>query len=123
MLKTLSHRIKILPDDKGGEYMSKDFGEFLVNGGIARQHTVCGEPHQNGVAERANCTLEESATACNRVSSSSLILGPCYYHPGPCTEQVTHKLHLVGISLILASMGRNPMCLILGCLVALLMST
>ena len=43
--------------------MSKDFGEFLVNAGISRQHTVCGEPHQNGVAEHANRTLEESATA------------------------------------------------------------
>ena len=27
----------------------------------------------------------------NSVSSSSLILGSCHYHPGPCMEQVTHS--------------------------------
>src|SRR5882672_5138557 len=59
----VGHKIKNLQDDKGGEYISKEFGEFLVNAEIARQHTVHGEPHQNGVAEHANRTLEESATA------------------------------------------------------------
>jgi hypothetical protein len=57
------HKIKALRDDKGGEYMSNVFGDFLAAAGIARQHTVCNEPHQNGVAECANHTLEECATA------------------------------------------------------------
>jgi hypothetical protein len=56
-------QIKTLRDDKGGEYMSKEFDAFLANAGIARQHTVRNEPHQNGVAERANRTLAEGATA------------------------------------------------------------
>jgi hypothetical protein len=57
------HKIKALRDDKGGEYMSNVFGGFLAAAGISRQHTVRNEPHQNGVAERANRTLEEGATA------------------------------------------------------------
>src|SRR5215510_3977976 len=56
-------RIKTLRDDKGGEYMSNEFGKFLEEAGIARQHTVHNEPHQNGVAERANRTFAEGATS------------------------------------------------------------
>jgi len=56
-------KIKCLRDDKGGEYMSKEFDSFLAASGIARQHTVRNEPHQNGVAERANRTLAEGVTA------------------------------------------------------------
>lgn len=58
----LNRKIKALRDDKGGEYMSKEFDSFLASAGIARQHTVRNEPHQNGVAERANRTLSEGVT-------------------------------------------------------------
>jgi hypothetical protein len=56
-------RIKVMRDDKGGEYMSLEFERFLADNGIMRQHTVRNEPHQNGVAERVNRTLAEQATA------------------------------------------------------------
>ena len=59
----LNAKIKCLRDDKGGEYMSKDFDSFLKAAGIHRQHTVRAEPHQNGVAERANRTIGEGVTA------------------------------------------------------------
>ena len=59
----LGYKIKALRDDKGGEYMSREFTEHLASCGIARQHTVRNEPHQNGVAERANRTLAEGITA------------------------------------------------------------
>jgi len=52
-------RIGSLRDDKGGEYMSKDFEAFCIDHGIQRQHTVRNRPQQNGVAERANRTIEE----------------------------------------------------------------
>lgn len=55
--------IKALRDDKGGEYMSKAWDDFCVTKGIHRQHTVRNEPHQNGVAERANRTISEGITA------------------------------------------------------------
>ena len=58
----LNCRIKALRDDKGGEYMSKEWEDLCRREGIARQHTVRAEPHQNGVAERANRTLKEGIT-------------------------------------------------------------
>ena len=55
----LNCRIKGLRNDKGGEYMSAEWESFCAAEGIQRQHTVRAEPHQNGVAERANRTLME----------------------------------------------------------------
>jgi hypothetical protein len=51
--------IKILRDDKGGEYIGKEFDEFCAEHGIQRQHSVRARPQQNGVAERANRTMEQ----------------------------------------------------------------
>ena len=58
----LGSTIKSLRDDKGGEYMSNEFNAYLAAAGITRQHTVRNEPHQNGVAERANRTIAEGIT-------------------------------------------------------------
>lgn len=56
-------RIQATRDDKGGEYMPAAWNEFCATHGIQRQHTVRNEPHQNGVAERANRTIIEAVTA------------------------------------------------------------
>src|SRR5438445_9145531 len=56
-------KIKILRDDKGGEYMSNAFLKFTQECGILRQHTTRNRPQQNGVAERANRVLGECITA------------------------------------------------------------
>ena len=58
-----SRRIKAMIDDKGGEYMSAAFLTFTSQCGIERLHTVRNRPQQNGVAERANRTIQEHATA------------------------------------------------------------
>ena len=42
--------------------MSKEWDQFCAAAGIHRQHTIRDEPHQNGVAERANRTLAEGIT-------------------------------------------------------------
>ena len=55
--------IKKFRCDKGGEYMSNEFIDFLNASGIAKQYTVRNRPQQNGVAERANRTLAERITA------------------------------------------------------------
>ena len=52
-------RMGSLRDDKGGEYMSREFEAFCIDHGIQRQHTVRSRPQQNGVAERVNRTIEE----------------------------------------------------------------
>lgn len=47
--------------DNGGEYVSKEFEEYLKSRGINHELTVPYSPAQNGVAERMNRTLMESA--------------------------------------------------------------
>lgn len=54
-------KIKILQSDNGGEYCSKEFDKYLEKCGIQRRLTVPHTPQQNGVAERKNRTLVESA--------------------------------------------------------------
>ena len=46
-------KLGTLRDDKGGEYMSREFEVFCIENGIQRQHTVRNHPQQNGVAERS----------------------------------------------------------------------
>ena len=56
-------RMKAVRDDKGGEWMSNVQKQFFAEQGIQFQHTVRAEPHQNGVAERANRTIAEHVTS------------------------------------------------------------
>ena len=56
-------KLLCLRDDKGGEYMSSEFNQYCIDNGIERQHTVRNRPQQNGVAERANRTMEEGVVA------------------------------------------------------------
>jgi len=57
--KLTGAKLGTLRDDKGGEYMSTEFEAFCIDQGIQRQHSVRNRPQQNGVAERANRTMEE----------------------------------------------------------------
>ena len=52
-------RIKTLRTDRGGEYMSKAFKNYLNEHGIHHQKTVPYTPLQNGVAERKIIILME----------------------------------------------------------------
>ena len=56
-----SQSIGVLRSDNGGEYVSKNFEFYLKNKGIHHELTAPYSPAQNGVAERANRTLMESA--------------------------------------------------------------
>ena len=53
--------IKALRSDRGGEYMSEEFTDFLKEYGIRAESTAAYSPQQNGVAERLNRTLCEAA--------------------------------------------------------------
>ena len=50
-------KIKFLRSDRGGEYLSYEFGVHLKNCGIVSQPPPPGTPQRNGVSERRNCTL------------------------------------------------------------------
>ena len=53
----LGKPLKKLRSDLGGEYLDKEFEDFLIEHGIVSQLTRPGTPQQNGVAERRNRTL------------------------------------------------------------------
>src|SRR6266496_1585355 len=50
-------KIKFLPSDHGGEYLSYKFGLHLKQCGIVSQLMPPGTPQGNGVSERRNHTL------------------------------------------------------------------
>ncbi|KAF1332536.1 Integrase catalytic core protein, partial [Globisporangium splendens] len=54
-------RVKVLRSDNGGEYVSNKFAAFCRNRGIVQQFTPPYTPQLNGVAERMNRMLVESA--------------------------------------------------------------
>ena len=58
--KSSGMKVKVLHTDNGGEYVSKEFEEYLTKHGIQHELTVSKTPQQNGVAERMNRTLVES---------------------------------------------------------------
>ncbi|PKI53605.1 hypothetical protein CRG98_025996 [Punica granatum] len=53
--------IETLRSDRGGEYMSTEFGDFQNEHGIVCQFTPPGTPQLNGVSERRNRTLLDMA--------------------------------------------------------------
>ena len=52
-------KLKMLRTDRGGEYTSSEFEEFLRSVGVRHERTIPKTPEQNGVAERCNRTLVE----------------------------------------------------------------
>ena len=54
-------QISKLRSDNGGEYSSQEFEAYLKSKGIQHELSVAYSPQQNGVAERLNRTLMESA--------------------------------------------------------------
>ena len=56
-------RVKIVRDDKGGEYESRAFCQLYAEAGIFRHLTAPATPQQNGVAERFSRTAEERDVA------------------------------------------------------------
>jgi hypothetical protein len=56
-------KIKVLQEDKGGEYMSRVFDNYLRSESIVRRHSTRNRPQQNGMAERGNRTVDEHTTA------------------------------------------------------------
>jgi transposase InsO family protein len=68
-------RLRCLRSDGGGEYHSGQFTAYLRANGITRQTTPPHTPEHNGVAERANRTLVESAKCMMHTSG----LPPTYW--------------------------------------------
>ncbi len=54
-------RVHTLRSDNGGEYGGKEFNSWLSKKGIKHESSAPYNPEQNGVSERANRTVVESA--------------------------------------------------------------
>src|SRR3954468_24967821 len=65
-------KIKFLRSDRGGEYLSYEFGEHLKKCGILSQLTPPGTPQHNGVSEHLNRTLLDMV--CSMMSLTDLPL-------------------------------------------------
>jgi transposase InsO family protein len=65
-------KIKFLRSDRGGEYLSYEFGEHLRDCGIVPQLTPPSTPQRNGVFERRNQTLLDMV--CSMMSLTDLPL-------------------------------------------------
>ena len=61
-------KIKFLRSDRGGEYLSYEFGMHLKTCGIVSQLTPPGTPQRNGVSERRNRTLLDMVRSMMSVS-------------------------------------------------------
>ncbi|CAI7832845.1 unnamed protein product [Closterium sp. NIES-53] len=53
--------VKAIRTDRGGEFLSKDFSFWVKKNGIRHSLTVPYSPAMNGIAERANWTITETA--------------------------------------------------------------
>ena len=65
-------KIKFLRSDRGGEYLSYEFGLHLKECGIVSQLTPPGTPQRNGVPERHNRTLLEMVRSMMSLTDSPL---------------------------------------------------
>ncbi|CAI7879959.1 unnamed protein product [Closterium sp. NIES-53] len=68
--------VKAIRTDRGGEFLSKEFSLWLKKNGIRHSLTMPYSPTMNGIAERANRTITESA--CGLLVEAGL---PEYFWP------------------------------------------
>ena len=68
-------KIKFLRSDRGGEYLSYEFGLHLKQCGIVSQLTPPGTPQHNGVSERHTRTLLDIMQS--MMFLTTIVLGLC----------------------------------------------
>ena len=85
----LGRKIKMLRSDRGGEYLSIEFNDYLKECGIVSQLTPPRTPQLNGVAERRNRTLLDMVRS--MMSRATL---PIHFW-GYALETAAHILNLV----------------------------
>ena len=69
--KQCGQHIKCFRFDNGGEYVSQQFEEYLLQSGISWKRYVPHTPQQNGMVERKNKTLVEMACCILRAKGIS----------------------------------------------------
>ena len=91
-LRTRFNRgVEIFRTDGGGEWIGKEFQQWLQNEGVVHHTTRPYTPEQNGVAERYNRTVMESARCMLYAKSVPLYLW---------TEAVHHANYVLNRTLM-----------------------
>uniref|UniRef100_A0ABD2WA73 Integrase catalytic domain-containing protein n=1 Tax=Trichogramma kaykai TaxID=54128 RepID=A0ABD2WA73_9HYME len=95
--KQTGHSIKELQSDGGGEYDNRKLDNLCKDAGIKRRFTVPHTPQQNGLAERKNRTLVETASClltqsglpksfwAEAIMTANYIRNRCYTNTIGCT--------------------------------------
>uniref|UniRef100_A0A0K2UGK1 Integrase catalytic domain-containing protein n=1 Tax=Lepeophtheirus salmonis TaxID=72036 RepID=A0A0K2UGK1_LEPSM len=95
--KETGKREKCLRSDNGGEYISKEFIEYLVSEAIKIELVLTRNPVQIGVSERINRTLIESVRALLSGLAikfwAELVKTAVYIHNRCTTKTVEEKAH------------------------------
>ena len=73
--KQLGRSIKSLRSDRGGEYLSQAFLDYLRDNGILSQWTPPYTPQHNGVVERRNQALLDMVRS--MMGKAEILLGLC----------------------------------------------
>ena len=91
-------QIKVLRSDNGGEYKSTKFAKFCADRGIIHKFTPPHTPELNGVAERMNRALVESARCMleyaglpNKYGGEAVITAQFLRNPLPTRAQDPHN--------------------------------
>lgn len=79
MERQLKLKLKAFRSDNGGEYVSKQLQKWAAEKGIQWEFTVPYNPHQNGVAERANRTILEKTRTMLLAANLKKSLWPLAY--------------------------------------------
>ncbi|KAJ9546672.1 LOW QUALITY PROTEIN: hypothetical protein OSB04_019215 [Centaurea solstitialis] len=87
----LDRKIKFLRSDRGGEYLSDEFDNHLMECGIVSQLTPPYTPQMNGVKEKSYFTRYGTIDDVS-LYATSLILGLCARDRSVHTEQGTNKI-------------------------------
>ncbi|CAI7844471.1 unnamed protein product [Closterium sp. NIES-53] len=85
--------VKAIRTDRGGEFLSKEFSLWLKKNGIRHSLTMPYSPAMNGIAERANRTITE--TARGLLIEAGL---PDYFWPDACYLKLRGVLEEIGFT-------------------------
>ncbi|KAD5961360.1 hypothetical protein E3N88_12833 [Mikania micrantha] len=90
-------KVKVLRSDNGGEYMSREFNDFLNDCQIGRQLTCPYTPQQNGVSERKNRHLAEVSGS---LMHSKNVPGQFWAEAMQTAAYVTNRLPQQGLNFL-----------------------
>jgi transposase InsO family protein len=78
--REIDKKLKVLRTDNGGEFTSVQFGKYCAGEGIQRHHSAPYSPQQNGVVERRNQMIVNTARSILRAWNM-----PRYFGERRCT--------------------------------------